>query len=156
MAEERTELLKRWTNESNELSINNMELTYEAVGHCKGEFVESSRVGVFDKLSINYSDILTTLIKAVGKNTINYASDLFISWEYLKERIENVDFHTDFYSWYGIREDGVDHDSFIESRGIDSKEYIGIYRVKVTYEVKENYYYNRSKTFIEMELQKIK
>lgn len=67
--------------------------------------------------NINYSSILTFLIKKAGTICKYYASDLFISWSSLEEKMkeQGIDYIGGKYL-FGFREGGVDHDSFILSK----------------------------------------
>ena len=85
--------------------------------------------------NINYSSILTKLIQECGRLCENYASDLFIDWSVIDERLREKTIETSTYL-FGIREDGIDHNSFILSRynnsGCHAKyEYRKIYRLDV-------------------------
>ena len=84
---------------------------------------------------INYSTILTKLIKECGRLCERYASDLFIDWHNIEEDIRNKIIGTSTYL-FGIREDGVDHNEFILSsyntNGYNAKyRYRKIYRLDV-------------------------
>ena len=74
------------------------------------------------KWSINDSSILTKLIQETGRFAERFASDLFIDWRDVEHFIATGD--TESKTWFfGIRECGVDHDSFINSRMANSKQY---------------------------------
>ena len=64
----------------------------------------------------NTSAILTRLIQEAGRWCEYYASDLFISWEAVKDIFTRpaVDFSASFL--FGFRRSGVDHSSFVLSR----------------------------------------
>jgi hypothetical protein len=66
-------------------------------------------------VEINTSSILTKLIQICGTNCRSYASDLFIDWQSLAERLKNPAYHGEK-MLFGIRENGVDHADFIFSR----------------------------------------
>lgn len=57
---------------------------------------------------INSSSILTKLIQEAGRWCERYASDLFISWEYLLKAMEEPDFTGGQWA-FGMRSDGVDN-----------------------------------------------
>lgn len=85
--------------------------------------------------NINYSRILTKLIQECGRLCENYASDLFIDWYSISEKLKNKTMETSIYL-FGIRENGVDHTDFILSRYNNSKEYASyeyrkIYRLDI-------------------------
>ena len=93
--------------------------------------------------NINESSILTKLIQDTGRFAERYASDLFIDWQSVDHYIRNGE--TENKSWlFGIRESGVDHDSFIYSRMDNNPrtwqyEYRKIYRLDATVTVNEYY-----------------
>lgn len=62
--------------------------------------------------SINYSSILTELIKCAGRYCTNYASDLFIEWERIVKHLENPECINCTYL-FGFRDSGVDDASSI-------------------------------------------
>lgn len=85
--------------------------------------------------NINYSSILTKLIQECGRLCESYASDLFIVWNDIAKKIEEKSIETSVYL-FGIRETGVDCNTFILSRynsnGCYAKyEYRKIYRLNV-------------------------
>jgi hypothetical protein len=65
-----------------------------------------------EKWSINYSDILSTLIKEAAKCE-KYASDLFIDWLSLNKRLEDREY-TGENMLFGFRDMGVDHTDFVK------------------------------------------
>ena len=84
---------------------------------------------------INYSSILTRLIKECGRLCESYASDLFISWGEIVSKLKEKTMETSVYL-FGIREMGVDHDEFILNRYDNNgwaarHEYRKIYRLDV-------------------------
>lgn len=87
---------------------------------------------------INYSSILTKLIQECGRLCENYASDLFITWNGIVQKLKDKTMETSVYL-FGIREMGVDHNEFVLSRynnnGCYAKhEYRKIYRLDVIVE----------------------
>ena len=85
--------------------------------------------------NINYSSILTKLIQECGRLCESYASDLFIDWNIIDEKIQEKTMETSTYL-FGIRETGVDHNPFVLSRynnnGCHAKyEYRKIYRLDI-------------------------
>ena len=83
---------------------------------------------------INYSSILTKLIQECGRLCERYASDLFIDWQSIEDKLKDGTMETSVYL-FGIREDGVDHAEFILSRYNNDSyaryEYRKIYRLDV-------------------------
>ena len=88
--------------------------------------------------NINYSSILTKLIQECGRLCESYASDLFISWNIIDEKLQEKTMETSTYL-FGIRETGIDHNAFVLSRynnnGHYAKyEYRKVYRLDVIVE----------------------
>lgn len=87
---------------------------------------------------INYSSILTKLIQECGRLCESYASDLFITWNDIVQKLKDKTMKTSVYL-FGIREMGVDHNEFVLSRynnnGCYAKhEYRKIYRLNIIVE----------------------
>ena len=87
---------------------------------------------------INYSFILTKLIQECGRLCESYASDLFVTWNIIEQKLKEKTMETSVYL-FGIREMGVDHNEFIISRynnyGCYAKhEYRKIYRLNIVVE----------------------
>lgn len=87
---------------------------------------------------INYSSILTRLIQECGRLCESYASDLFITWNGVAQKLKDKTMETSVYL-FGIREMGVDHNEFVLSRynnnGCYAKyEYRKIYRLNIIVE----------------------
>lgn len=82
--------------------------------------------------SVNTSSILTKLIQEAGRYCEAYASDLFIDWQTVEEMLSGErEFNTMF---FGFRENGVDGESFINSRMQNDpwcKEYRSIWRLDI-------------------------
>ena len=72
---------------------------------------------------INYSSILTRLIQSAGRFCKNYASDLFIDWNNIENRLTEENLYTDgVYEYlFGMRKQGVDHASYILSNANNGK-----------------------------------
>ena len=80
-----------------------------------GWWVESRPYSIKGRWDINYSDILTQLIQSCGKYCKAHASDLFIDWSAIVRELEKGE---DLYDTYifGIRDYGVDHKFYYETR----------------------------------------
>ena len=81
---------------------------------------------------INCSDILTQLIQSCGKYCKRYASDLFIDWKCVTDRLERGEPINDSYI-FAIRDYGVDHKSFYEARDKDTM-YHEVWELTITTE----------------------
>ncbi len=67
--------------------------------------------------NINYSDILTFLIQKAGTICKYHASDLFISWSSLENKMkQDGEEYAGGKYLFGFRESGVDHDNYVLSR----------------------------------------
>lgn len=100
------------------------------------EIVETGCMESNGKWYINYSSILTELICSAGRFCEYYASDLFIDWKAIDEKLTGEDIFsldgTDVF-YFGMRESGVDHESFIRSRIAENHgQYRALYRLEVT------------------------
>ena len=80
--------------------------------------------------NINLSSILSRLIVDTGRFAENYASDLFISWKSFEKELENPDYSGGKYL-FGIRQSGVDHESFLISRFNDMQYHAENYYRKI-------------------------
>ena len=83
---------------------------------------------------INYSSILTKLIQECGRLCESYASDLFIDWNSIAQKLKDKTMETSIHL-FGIREMGVDHNEFVLMRYDNythaRHEYRKIYRLDV-------------------------
>ena len=84
---------------------------------------------------INYSSILTKLIQECGRLCESYASDLFITWNEIVQKLKDKTMETSVYL-FGIRDMGVDHNEFILSRYDNNgcfamHEYRKMYRLNI-------------------------
>ena len=93
--------------------------TIEATGSLKSEY---TRRGVRYKWEINVSDILTKLIKEVGRLCDSYASNLFIQWSTIQEKLDNGTILEDRHV-FAIRKNGVDHAAWYENHKNDHNYY---------------------------------
>lgn len=101
--------------------------------HTTGQFT-----GYFDsreaKLTINYSSILTYLIKECGRLCDSYASDLFIEWNAILDKFKDSDFYKGtpdepqtVHFFFGIRESGVDANEWIKGNINDYDKHAYLY-----------------------------
>lgn len=83
---------------------------------------------------INYSSILTKLIQECGRLCESYASDLFITWNSIVQKLKDKTMETSTHL-FGIREMGVDHNEFVLMRYNNythaRHEYRKIYRLNI-------------------------
>lgn len=97
---------------------------------CEGQIYND---GVKRVSNINYSDIFTELIQATGMACEYYASDLFYTLEVIKHSIDSLS--NDIF-YIGIRDSGVDGNTFVKSRLENSStygtnNYIKLYRLEI-------------------------
>lgn len=84
--------------------------------------------------NINYSEILSKLIEEAGIHCKAHASDLFISWQHFLNDVSKQDKDGTVTEYFGFRELGVDHESFIkvklENEDVYGKDhYASIFRL---------------------------
>lgn len=131
--------------------INDGKITFEKISDERGTYKRS----IWKQesyMEINLSSQESFLIKKAAEYCSYYASDLIISINSMEEKMGKIDEYEDengqLVEWFGFRDMGVDHDAFIESRGIDSDGYKAIY--VIVFELEDtimgyaynNYYYN--------------
>lgn len=98
----------------------------------RGEIIEEGRWNTLEgKWEINYSSILTRLIQEAGRWCNNYASDLFIHWESIKEKIDNGTMSSCSYV-FGFRESGVDGWDRHEKHKYDENYYRAVWTLDIT------------------------
>ena len=84
--------------------------------------------------NINYSEILSKLIEEAGIHCKAHASDLFILWQHFLNDVSKQDKDGTVTEYFGFRELGVDHESFIkvklENEDVYGKDhYASIFRL---------------------------
>lgn len=103
-----------------EYTIDNFDMEtvlYEDRGNWKNKPPYEYFIGVHKEgeFIINYSDILTFLIQTAGKICKRYASDLFITWSGLDEKLHDSKYAGEKLL-FGFRENGMDSNTFVLSR----------------------------------------
>lgn len=82
---------------------------------------------------INYSSTFTKLIQEAGRLCDSYASDLFIDFTALMNRIKDAGHdYTGEVCLFGLRDMGVDGNSFIQSR-LENNPHYGQYDYRAIY-----------------------
>ena len=99
---------------------------------CEGQ-VYTNSYSEKSATNINYSDIFTELIQATGMTCEYYASDLYYTLTAIEKVVQN--FENDVF-YIGIRDSGVDGNTFIMSRLENSSlygtnNYIKMYRLEI-------------------------
>lgn len=98
---------------------------------CRGQIAEKYPYSEEKYTLVNYSSIFSELIQAAGMGCEYYASDMFITLEYIKKAIDNLESITEY---IGIRDSGVDGTNFIKCRidkhGCDYTKYIKLYKLE--------------------------
>ena len=102
--------------------------TIEATGSLETVY---ARDGIHHKWAINVSDILTKLIKEVGRLCDSYASDLFISWNEIQKKLDNGTMRGDELYVFAIRDGGVDHEQWYEQHKDDRNYYREVWFLNV-------------------------
>lgn len=103
--------MKKYTEENFELES----VLMDATGSWSNKNPYFYGISSEGKFGINYSGILTLLIQTAGKICKHYASDLFITWSSLEEKLSNVEYEGGKIL-FGFREMGVDSNTFVLSR----------------------------------------
>lgn len=131
--------------------INDGKITLEKISDTSGTY----RRSIWKQepyMEINLSSQESFLIKKAAEYCNYYASDLIISINSMEKKMGKIDEYEQekgqLVAWFGFRDMGVDHDAFIESRGIDSDSYKAIY--VIVFELEDTitgyadtiYYYN--------------
>lgn len=81
----------------------------------QGQWIESKPYSTEGRWEVNYSDILSQLIKSAGRYCERYASDLFIDWNVVVKELENGAPMDKSYI-FAFRDSGVDHKEYYENR----------------------------------------
>ena len=106
-------------------------LKYHGIIKCSGQICEKYPYSDEKQTLVNYSDIFSELIQAAGMGCEYYASDMFITLEYIKNAIDNLESITEY---IGIRDSGVDGTNFVKCRldknGCDYTQYIKLYKLE--------------------------
>lgn len=99
-----------------------------------------------DLKNINVTSALTKLIQETGRFTEHYASDLFISWNGVMDILRETGRYAmpvekeTHYVAFGIRESGVDGNTFLIRRLQETTEKSGMYRYIQTHYVYRRIY----------------
>ena len=91
-----------------------------------GGVVRYSYLKNVGNIEINYSTLLTRLIQEAGRYCESYASDLFISWQSVLERLSDFERLEDHSTLFGFRESGVDTNRSVLY--YDERESLYVYR----------------------------
>ncbi len=100
------------------MQINEMNFT---ANNPEEKVIEST--GTQGEWGINASSILSRLIQEAGRYCNHYASDLFIIWNAIQNRINKKTLETKRYL-FGFRENGVDENQLILTRYNKDGDYI--------------------------------
>lgn len=103
-------LIEQWLK--NELTVHEVDTAYGVIT------VRENKT----KTEINLCSILTKLIKEAATCKA-YASDLFISWESVVEKLDDPYESLPFSEFFGFRENGVDHNPYIYTKLRDKATY---------------------------------
>ena len=111
-------------------------------------------------IEINYSSILTRLIQEAGRYCEDYASDLFIDWSSINDKLIEGTIESET-KLFGFREHGVDHINFIFDRAHNSPriyqyEYRSIWRLDIEVTADENYWWHKVKKDVKMTLYRVR
>lgn len=114
----------------------------------------SYRYSIYDHeyhMEINLSSQYSFLIKRAAEFCEYFASDLLIDINSMEEKMGKIEEYEEengqLVTWFGFREMGVDHDNFIESRGIDNKGYKAIYVIVFDKTESRDIYYHEASDY---------
>lgn len=103
-----------------------------------GDVITSESILSEDDHDYHDASILSRLIRIAGRCCEHYASDLFVDWEQIRNYLDEH-LHTEFHykTFFGFREWGVDHPTYIYHRLIapeiyGSEVYRAIYQLDIT------------------------
>ncbi len=119
----------------------NIPVVEEAVGDRRYDPCEDETL-----CSLNYSDILSYLIKEAGRVCERFSSDLFVQWSNIEKNLREKDIMETFYL-FGFRKHGVDHEDYVLKK-LQSPEVYG-------YNVYESLYAMKIETNAENEIKMI-
>lgn len=121
---EELEAQLKWKEEQLEDSRKALNCVIEAKGNLD---ITYTPMGISEKWDINTSDILTKLIKEVGRLCDSYASDLFVQWKYeVADKLDNGTLKSST-KVFAIREGGVDHKSWYELHKDEHRYYRAVW-----------------------------
>ena len=126
---EQLEAKLKWKEEQLEEARKALRGTVEAQGRLNETY---TREGLICKWEINVSDILTKLIKEVGRLCDNYASDLFIAWNVIQKKLDNGTMRGNDRYIFAIRDSGVDHAAWYENHKNEHNYYRAVWFLDVT------------------------
>lgn len=100
-----------------------------------GQVIEAEGTFNSQEMNVNLSSILTILIQEAGRWCISYASDLFIYWQSMLEKMSLEELKSDS-MLFGFRERGIDNalsifHKYERDRIVTSYEYRAIWRLDV-------------------------
>lgn len=125
-------------------------INLEKFDSCEGQTITARGYIERNGINLNWSDIRDKLIRLTAKYTDFYASDVLISINSIQQFLDAIQTHGAWY--FGFREGGVDHGSFITPKYEYelNREYRAIWRLTL-YKVEDGYTDNA----IEMSLCKV-
>lgn len=114
----------KYKEEQLEKTVKSLRGIIEAEGNLS---VAYTTEGICEKWEINTSDILTKLIKEVGRLCDSYASDLFVQWKYeIENKLDNGTLESST-KVFAIREGGVDHKLWYELHKNEHRYYRAVW-----------------------------
>ena len=82
-----------------------------------------------EQFAINYSEILTCLIKEAARCR-RCSGDLFFEWRDIDLSLQNKNLSSNKYL-FGFRETGIDNTYFVKKEGIESEKYNSVYQLDI-------------------------
>jgi hypothetical protein len=85
-----------------------------------------------DKVEINYSDVATAIVRAVGTMVEHWASDVFTWFEYIRDSLPNYVRDSEEHTWtLGLYKDGVDCSTSSRELNVFDHKYRRVYTLTV-------------------------
>lgn len=143
-----------------EENFNRFALLFTPYGYT-GDYYDAKGVELefSDAVDINYSNILTKLIQLAGRYCESYASDLFIDWRSIDEKLRDGSIESGCHL-FGFREQGVDHNSFVFSRASESHRYFeyayrAIWLLNIEVHDEPDYWWHKGRKTVLMTLYRV-
>lgn len=124
---EQLEAELKWKEDQLEDARKALRGTIEAQGSLGETY---TRCGILYSWEINVSDILTKLIKEAGRLCDSYASDLFVTWKEIQQKLDNGTMQSTRYV-FAIRDSGVDHAPWYENHKDEPNYYRAVWFLDV-------------------------
>ena len=143
-----------------EENFNRFAHLFPSYGYCEENYdARGNELEFNDAIDINYSNILTKLIQLAGRYCESYASDLFIDWRSIDEKLRDGSIESE-YHLFGFRELGVDPVSFVFCRAYESPRYFqyayrAIWCLSIEVHYDPEYWFHKGRKSVLMHLYRV-